>query len=54
MQRPRGATLSQIMEATGWLKHTVRGFVSIVGHRGGAQIESTKNSAGERTYKMAR
>ena len=54
MKRPRGATLSQIMEATGWQKHTVRGFVSILGHRGGAQIESTKNSAGERTYKMAR
>jgi hypothetical protein len=34
-------------------KHTVRGLVSILGHQGGAQIESTKNSAGERTY-MAR
>jgi hypothetical protein len=35
-------------------KHTVRGFVSILAHQGGAQIESSKNSAGERTYKMAR
>jgi len=54
MKRPKGATLSQIMEATGWQRHTVRGLVSILGHQGGAQIESTKNSAGERTYKMAR
>jgi hypothetical protein len=44
MKRTKGATLSQIMEATGWQKHTVRGFVSVLGHQGGAQIESTKNS----------
>ena len=54
MKRLKGATLSQIMEATGWQKHTVRGFVSILGHKSGAKIESTKNAAGERTYKMAR
>src|SRR5215469_682410 len=33
-------------------KHTVRGFASILGSRGGEKIESSKNAAGERTYKI--
>ena len=41
------------MAATGWQKHTVRGFVSIVGKKGEANIESAKNSAGERAYKSS-
>ena len=28
LNRPEGATLEQIMEATGWQNHTVRGFLS--------------------------
>jgi hypothetical protein len=52
MERAKGATLAEIMEATGWQKHTVRGFVSILGSKGGHTIESSKNSAGERTYKI--
>jgi hypothetical protein len=54
MERPKGATLAEIMEATGWQRHTVRGFVSILGSKGGRTIESSKNSAGERTYKITR
>jgi hypothetical protein len=53
MKRAKGATLSQMMEATGWQKHTVRGFVSILGRKGGEKIEST-NPAGERTYRIPR
>ena len=34
MKRAKGATLVEIMEATGWQKHTVRGFVSILGSKG--------------------
>jgi hypothetical protein len=54
MERTKGATLAEIMEATGWQKHTVRGFVSILASKGGHTIESSKNSAGERTYKIAK
>ena len=54
MERAKGATLAEIMEATGWQKHTVRGFVSILGSKGGRTIESAKNSSGERTYKITK
>jgi Protein of unknown function (DUF3489) len=54
IQRTKGATLDEIMKATGWQRHTVRGFVSILGSKGGQQIESSKNAAGERTYKIAK
>jgi hypothetical protein len=54
MKRAKGATLPEIMEATGWQKHTVRGFVSILGSKGGEKIESSKNTAGERVYKIGK
>jgi hypothetical protein len=54
MHRAKGATLEEIMKATGWQRHTVRGFVSILGSKGGEKIESTKNASGERTYKIAK
>ncbi len=54
MKRAKGVTLAEIMEATGWQKHTVRGFVSILGSKGGETIESSKNAAGERTYRIAK
>jgi predicted transcriptional regulator len=52
MKRAKGATLAEITEATGWQKHTVRGFVNILGSKGGEKIESTKNAAGERSYRI--
>jgi hypothetical protein len=54
MQRAKGATLDEIMKATGWQAHTVRGFVSILSSKGGHKIESSKNTAGERSYKIAK
>ena len=54
MKRAKGATMDEIVKATGWQKHTVRGFVSILGSKGGEKIESSKNAAGERTYKIGK
>jgi hypothetical protein len=54
MKRAKGVTLAEIVEATGWQRHTVRGFVSILGSKGGQKIESEKNAAGERTYRIAK
>jgi Protein of unknown function (DUF3489) len=54
IKRAKGVTLAEIMKATGWQPHTVRGFVSILGSKGGEKIESSKNAAGERTYKIGK
>ena len=54
MKRAKGATLAEIMAVTEWQAHTVRGFVSILGSKGGEKIESSKNAAGERTYKIGK
>jgi hypothetical protein len=54
MKRAKGVTLAEIMESTGWQAHTVRGFVSILGSKGGEKIESSKNVARERTYRIAK
>ena len=45
LQRKGGATLDQIMEATGWQKHTVRGFISILGSKGGIKVTSTRRES---------
>ncbi len=52
ISRPNGATLEEIMTKMNWLRHTVRGFISIM-NKAGAKIESSKNEAGARTYKAA-
>jgi hypothetical protein len=43
------ATLAEIVATTGWQKHTVRGFVSILGSKGGEKRESSKNAASAAT-----
>jgi hypothetical protein len=54
MKRARGASLAEMMEATGWQKHTVRGFLSLLGSRDGLKIESAVNTRGERRYRIAK
>lgn len=55
LRRPDGATLPEIMKATGWQAHSVRGFISgSVGKKMGLTIQSSKNDAGERFYKVTR
>jgi hypothetical protein len=53
MRRKEGVTLEAIMQATGWQKHTVRGFVSgMVGKKLGLKVESANSALGERTYSI--
>lgn len=53
LERSRGATLAQIMEATGWQAHSVRGFISgTLGKKMGRQVEATKREDAERVYSL--
>jgi hypothetical protein len=54
MKRAKGATLDEIIAVTSWQRHTVRGFVSLLGSKGGEKVESAKNAAGERTYRVTK
>ena len=54
LKRPNGATLAEIMKATDWQAHSVRGFLSTAGKKHRLKIESTRTAAGERTYKIAK
>jgi hypothetical protein len=51
--RPNGATLAEIMKATDWQAHTVRGFLSVAAKKHNLNIKSAKSEAGERTYSIA-
>ena len=42
MKRAKGATLDEIMEATGWQKHTIRGFVSILASKAARRSNLSK------------
>src|SRR5258708_796360 len=53
LKRADGATLKELMKATGWQRHSVRGFLSgTVGKKMGLTVKSTKGEAGPRTYKL--
>jgi hypothetical protein len=50
--RPKGASLAEIMKATSWQAHSVRGFLSTVAKKHDLKIESTKTEAGDRVYSI--
>ena len=50
--RPKGASLPEIMKATDWQAHSVRGFLSTAAKKHGLKIESTKTEAGDRVYQI--
>jgi hypothetical protein len=53
LKQPGGATLKEIMKATGWQPHSVRGFLSgTIGKKMGLTINSTKGEDGERSYSL--
>lgn len=54
LKRPEGATIADIMKATEWQKHTVRGCISgALKKKHGYQIVSDKPKDGNRVYKIA-
>ncbi len=53
LKRPDGVTLKELMKATGWQAHSVRGFLSgTVGKKMGLAVTSAKGKEGERTYSV--
>ncbi len=54
LRRPIGATLQEIMRATRWQAHSVRGFVSgTLGKKMGLKVESFKTPEGDRAYRVS-
>ena len=51
LQRPQGTTLKELIKATGWQAHSIRGFLSgtVIG-RMGLKVSSIKPESGERRY----
>jgi uncharacterized protein DUF3489 len=53
LKRPDGATLAELMKATNWQAHSVRGFLSgTVGKKLGLSVASNKEEGGDRTYSV--
>jgi hypothetical protein len=53
LKRTGGVTAKELMKATGWQPHSVRGFLSgTVGKKMGLTVTSTKGEDGERTYSV--
>jgi len=53
LKRPGGATSKELMKATGWQPHSIRGFLSgTIGKKMGLAVTSTKSEDGERNYSI--
>src|SRR5262245_43389840 len=53
LRRKDGAMIADIAKATQWQNHSIRGFISgSVSKKMGLAVESSKNDAGERTYRI--
>jgi hypothetical protein len=53
LKRPGGVTSKELMKATGWLPHSVRGFLSgTLGKKMKLTVTSVKGEDGERTYSV--
>jgi DNA-binding MarR family transcriptional regulator len=54
LRRREGATIDQIVEATAWRPHTVRGFFAgALKRKLGLEVTSEKVEGGERVYRLA-
>jgi hypothetical protein len=55
LKRPGGVTMKELMKATGWQAHSVRGFLSgTLGKKMGAPVKSSKRADGERDYRLSK
>jgi len=52
--RAKGASLAEIMKATDWQAHSVRGFISTASKKHGVKIESSKSESGDRVYHLVK
>ena len=53
IRRADGASLQEIMSATSWMAHSVRGFISgSLGKKMGLTVESFKRPDGDRAYRL--
>ena len=53
LKRSGGATAKELLKATGWQPHSLRGFLSgTVGKKLGLTVVSTKGEDGDRTYSV--
>jgi hypothetical protein len=53
LKRPGGVTLKELMKATGWQAHSVRGFISgTVVKKMKIPVESSARADGERGYRF--
>jgi Protein of unknown function (DUF3489) len=53
LRRKEEATTTEIAKVTNWQNHSIRGFISgNVSKKMGLQVESSKNEAEERTYRI--
>ena len=54
LRRPEGATIAQVIAATGWQAHTVRGAISgALKKKRGLEVTSEKGEKGEQVYRIA-
>lgn len=53
LTRPEGATLQDIMDATSWQQHTVRGAIAGAIKKRGYRVVNDKPKDGNRIYKIA-
>ena len=55
LKRAGGVTAKELMKATGWQPHSVRGFLSgTIGKKMGLPVTSTEGEDGERRYSISR
>jgi hypothetical protein len=53
LKRPDGASAKELLKATGWQPHSLRGFLSgTVGKKMGLAVTSAKEEDGERNYSV--